>query len=160
MDKEEDNTDLRSEQEIISMVKFFGFVLPCLSFIFLFGSVSYNRAMLITDGIVDTGIVVLYHPSTCGSSKSPRTCHYHQISVKNLGLVSLDLGREFKLSSPVTFTYQKDDKSNARVGNVTSLESLNFSEIFDFILLIICFLFFSFLFKNFIKAFVYFSSRR
>ena len=148
MDKETDNADLKREKKGNAIIAFFGYGIPCLVLIFLFGSVYYNRALLITDGVVDTGIVVSYNPSTCGSLRSPRTCHYHQISVPDLGSITLDLGSEFKLLPPVIFTYQKSDKSNARIGNVTSFESFDFFEWCIFILLLICLLFFFLLSKN------------
>jgi hypothetical protein len=134
------------------MIAFFGYGPFCLLTMFFLGFFYYERALLITDGVVDRGIVVSYDPSSCGSLRSPRTCHYHQISVPNLGSISLDLGSEFKLSSPVVVTYQKSDKSNVRAGNVTSLASFNFFQWFGFIVFIVCFWIFVLLSKRFINA--------
>ena len=92
MDKEQDSANLKREKTVNVMIAFFGYGPFCLLTMFFLGFFYYERALLITDGVVDRGIVVSYDPSSCESLRSPRTCHYHQISVPDLGSISLDLG--------------------------------------------------------------------
>lgn len=153
MDEEEYNAYFKRERR--RAVLAFTFAGPmCLCLIFLIGYVYYERALLIADGVVDTGRVSSYKPSICGSLKTQRTCHYHQIYVPNLGSISLDLGKELQVSSPVIVTYQKSDKSNFRAGNMTSVANFNFTDLISIIGFLMNFWFVFLLSKNFINALI------